>query len=235
MGFMAINGLQEKAVERILETRKSGLFKSLEDFFFRVDIDFADSMALTKAGCFADLEPQLTYQEIALRVACAYLSEEKAAPPQSYAPQNTLTGEEKVKLEIESFGFPVSQHPLQKYLSTLNGHVKKAKDIPAYEGQTIDLAGVLITRKLTSTKKSEPMEFVTFEDETDIYECVMFPDAFREYADLLNWETLFIVRGKVEAAFGVHTVTIGKLFSLVKMVKKISAWGLSQRRMIIKT
>ena len=40
---------------------------------------------------------------------------------------------------------------------------------------------------------------------------------------LLNWEKLFIVRGKVEEAFGVHTVTIEKLFSLKKVIKKLRA------------
>lgn len=232
MGFMAIKELQEKAVEKILEARKSGPFQSLEDFFFRVDIDFSDAMALTKAGCFAALAPQLSYQEIALRVAYACLSEGRRETgdgrPEtgdmgrySNVPRHELSPEEKVKLEIESFGFPISQHPLEKYLPLLAGRVKKAKDIPSFEGQTIHLAGVLITRKVTSTRKQEPMEFVTFEDETDIYECVMFPAAFKEYSDLLHWETLFIVRGKVEEAFGVHTVTIEKLFSLEKAIKRL--------------
>ena len=221
MGFMAIKGLQEKAVDKILEVRKSGVFQSLDDFFFRVDIDFADAMALTKAGCFSRLEPELTYQEIALRVACAYLSEDKTGATPHLNLQGSLTSEEKVKMEMESFGFPISEHPLHKYLSMLEEHVKKAKDIPRFEGKIINLAGVLITRKLTSTKKEEPMEFVTFEDETDIYECVMFPDVFTEFSDLLNWETLFIVQGKVEQAFGVYTITIEKLVSLPKMAKKL--------------
>jgi DNA polymerase III alpha subunit len=229
MGFMAIKELQEKAVDKILEARKSGPFQSLEDFFFRVDIDFSDAMVLTKAGCFSKLEPALPYQEIALRVAYAYLSEDKKVPDHCLNPQHSLTDAEKVKMEMESFGFPVSQHPLQKYLSILDGHAKKAKDIPKYEGKTIDLAGVLITRKLTSTRKQEPMEFVTFEDETDIYECVMFPDSFKEYADLLNWETLFIVRGKVESSFGVFTITIEKLFSLVKLIKKLQTKMFAQK------
>ena len=65
------------------------------------------------------------------------------------------------------------------------------------------------------------MEFITLEDETDIYECVMFPDAFAEYGDLLNWEKLFIIRGRVEEAFGVYTITIEKMASIQQMGKKI--------------
>ena len=42
----------------------------------------------------------------------------------------------------------------------------------------------------------------------------MFPNAFNQYGDLLNWEQLFILRSKVEESFGVFTVTIEKLGSL---------------------
>ena len=62
------------------------------------------------------------------------------------------------------------------------------------------------------------MEFITLEDETDIYECVMFPDAFTQYGDLLNWEKLLIIHGKVEKAFGVYAITINKIASIQKIV-----------------
>jgi error-prone DNA polymerase len=66
------------------------------------------------------------------------------------------------------------------------------------------------------------MEFLTLEDETDIYECVLFPESFRKYGDLLHWEKLFLVRGKVEEAFGVYSITIEKLSSLPQSVNKIN-------------
>ena len=65
------------------------------------------------------------------------------------------------------------------------------------------------------------MEFLTLEDETDIYECVMFPDAFAQFGDLLNWEKLLIIRGKVEVSFGVYTITIEKIASIQRMGEKI--------------
>jgi DNA polymerase III alpha subunit len=61
--------------------------------------------------------------------------------------------------------------------------------------------------------------FLTLEDETDIYECVLFPEAFQKYGDLLLWENLFILRGKVEESFGVISITIEKLGSLPKMFR----------------
>ena len=72
------------------------------------------------------------------------------------------------------------------------------------------------------THQSKPMEFLTLEDETDIYECVLFPDVFKEYGDLLHWETLFIIRGTVEQSFGVYSVTIEKMGSLQQWVRRFN-------------
>ena len=100
--------------------------------------------------------------------------------------------------------------------------IKYAKDIPHYFGQSIYLIGVYITRKESVTHQSEPMEFLTLEDETDIYECVLFPDVFKECGDLLHWETLFIIRGTVEESFGVYSVTIEKMGSLQQWVRRLN-------------
>ncbi len=219
MGLMIIKGLQEKAVEAVLDERKAGDFADLDDFMTRVDLDLSDAMALTNAGCFAGLEPKLTHKEIAYRIANFYLSDGSGRPAAAPVKGN-LSETEIRRLEIESFGFPLSCHPLDIYESFLKGRVKKARDIPKYVGKSIRLAGVYITRKVTSTRKHDPMEFLTLEDETDIYECVLFPESYREYGDLLNWEKLFLIRGKVEESFGVYTITIEKLASLPALMRK---------------
>ena len=228
MGFMAIRSLQKKTVDAILDERKSGDFTSLPDFLMRVDMDLADAIALTNAGCFTELEPNLSHKEIAFKVACAYLQNERSDHSFQLSASAGLTNEEKLKLEIGSFGYPISKHPLERYLPYFAGRIRKAQDIPRLVGRTINLAGVYITRKTTSTQKHEAMEFVTFEDETDIFECVMFPRTFQQYGDLLNWERLFILRGKVEEAFGVFSVTIEKLSSLTGMIRKLQPARQSQ-------
>ena len=227
LGFMAINNLKRKTVNAILKERKSGFFKSLEDFFFRMDIDFSDAMVLTNSGCFAELEYDLTHKEIAFRVATHCLEKDEQNETgtnesfQLSSAKESLPFHEMVNLEIESFDFSVSQHPLENYLPVIEKKIKKAVNLNKYKNKTINLAGVFITRKITSTKNKRSMEFVTFEDETDIFECVMFPDVYEKYGDLLNWEKLFIIRGKVEEAWGVFTLTIEKLGSLSRIVEKM--------------
>ena len=143
--------------------------------------------------------------------------------PLTASPVNTdLRAEDQYRLELETFGYPLSVHPLERYRPILSRRIKYARDIPLFVGQLIYLIGVYITRKETVTGNSEPMEFITLEDETDIYECVLFPEAFQEFGDMLHWETLFIIRGIVEESFGVYTITIEKMASLQQWVKKLN-------------
>ncbi len=223
MGFMSVKRLQDKAIDNILQERKKRAFRSLEEFAARTTIDFNDAMTLVKAGCFNELESALSYKEIAFKTACLWLDKDKKLKSVNPPDSATLSKEDKLQLEIESFGFPVSEHPLQKYRLLLATRVKKARDIPLYENKTINLLGVYITRKITATKKEEAMEFITFEDETDIYECIMFPKTFARFSDLLNWETLFVLRGEVKKSFGVYSVIIEKLASLPQMMEKIES------------
>lgn len=221
MGFMSIKQLPQKTVDRILNERKAGEFDSLNDFLYRVDLDLADAMVLTNAGCFRQIAPELTHRDIAYHVAGFYLQLGKREPLMASPNSQNLTDENQYRMELETFGYPLSVHPLTVYRTRLSRRIKYAKDIPKHVGQSIYLMGVYITRKETVTGgNSEPMEFLTLEDETDIYECVLFPDVFREFGDIFHWETLFIIRGVVEKSFGVYTMTIEKIASLQRWINK---------------
>ncbi|MDP7037145.1 MAG: hypothetical protein QF453_04350, partial [Candidatus Marinimicrobia bacterium] len=213
--------LPQKTVDRILNERKAGEFDSLNDFLYRVDLDLADAMVLTNAGCFRQIAPELTHRDIAYHVAGFYLQLGKREPLMASPNSQNLTDENQYRMELETFGYPLSVHPLTVYRTRLSRRIKYAKDIPKHVGQSIYLMGVYITRKETVTGgNSEPMEFLTLEDETDIYECVLFPDVFREFGDIFHWETLFIIRGVVEKSFGVYTMTIEKIASLQRWINK---------------
>ncbi|MBA7696626.1 Error-prone DNA polymerase [subsurface metagenome] len=132
-----------------------------------------------------------------------------------------LTRRQLFDMEVESFGYPISWHPLEPFQEALKGRmVTPARDIPRRVGRTITLAGVCLTTKTVKTKAGEPMEFLTFEDQTDLFECVLFPTQYRLFNDLVRWERLFLIRGKVEEAWGVYTVTVEKLTSLGRVMEK---------------
>ncbi len=227
MGFMSIKRLQGKAVNMILDERKAGEFDSLDDFLVRVDLDLADAMALTNAGCFNNLVSNITHRELAYRVAGFYLQNGEREPLTASPVNYNLTAEDQYRMELETFGYPLSVHPVARYRPMLSRRIKYAWDISKFIGQSIYLIGVYITRKEAATRKSAPMEFLTLEDETEIYECVLFPEVFQEFGDILHWETLFIIRGTVEESFGVYSVTIEKMGSLQQWVRRLNRENIS--------
>jgi len=154
-------------------------------------------------------------------VAGFYLQTGSRRPLELNSLSQALTEDDRYHLELQVFGFPVSVHPLARYRPLLSPRIKYARDIPHNVGRSIYLIGVYITRKESRTRKSEPMEFLTLEDESDIYECVLFPNAFKEFGDLLHWETLFIIRGTIEESYGVCSITIEKMGSLQQWVQRL--------------
>jgi hypothetical protein len=55
------------------------------------------------------------------------------------------------------------------------------------------------------------MIFVSFEDETSIFETVLFPDAFRRFYPLLDDGWAFLVHGRVDEDFGALSIGVERL------------------------
>ena len=122
---------------------------------------------------------------------------------------------------MDSFGYPISSHPIARYRKRLNQKIIFAKDIQKYHRKSVYLLGIYIARKESLTNKSEPMEFLTLEDETDTYECILFPDIFKQFSDLVHWESLFIVKGKVDKSFGFYNIIIEKMASIEQWINQL--------------
>ena len=218
MGFMSIKNLRYKTVERVIKERKKKDFFSLEDFLKRVKLDLSDAIVLTNAGCFRNLAPDMSHQEIAYYVAGFCIQNSNQVFLANSPVKNKLNNEDRYRLELEIFGYPVSVHPLSKYRPLISNRIKYAKDISKFPGYSIYLIGLYITHKEILTNTNEPMKFLTLEDESDIYECILFPETFKKYSDILYWEKLFIIKGIIEQSFGIYTVKIQKLASLQQWV-----------------
>jgi error-prone DNA polymerase len=251
VGFMEIRSLQANSVEMVLRERKRGDFASLADFLQRTDIPFADARVLIRAGCFDELEPgrsrpkmllqlmeQQTGSDTSAQISSGVLSglesqlrgASRADGQDSQQPAlRPLNDRQLFDMEVEAFGFPVTSHPLDPFREQLAGRTTPAKDIPRRVGRTLTLTGVCLTTKTVKTRQGEAMEFLTFEDQTGLFECVLFPAQYKLFNDLVRWEKLFLIRGKVEEAWGVYTVTIEKLASLRRALERDSE-GISRPR-----
>jgi DNA polymerase-3 subunit alpha/error-prone DNA polymerase len=81
----------------------------------------------------------------------------------------------------------------------------------------VHFAGLLITGKVVHTKQGDPMEFLTFEDETGLVETTFFPKAYRRFCSILDRSRAFKLYGKVEEDFGVVTMTVTRVDAIPKV------------------
>ena len=78
-------------------------------------------------------------------------------------------------------------------------------------GKEVTLIGWLLIEKIVSTKKGEPMEFMTLEDQTGMYDATVFPNTYRQYCHLLATNQAYVVTGVVEEHFTTVTLTVKEL------------------------
>jgi error-prone DNA polymerase len=213
-GLMQVQGLRREALERLFAERgRGGAFRSFADFLRRVAPDPADAARLVRAGCFDALErgcsrPDLLWQLRAwqARRAPAGLFEPDLPPLPRGRPYD---GARTLRDEIETLGFLLSRHPLTLYGGSIARLRPVAgRDLGRHVGRQVRVIGWLVTGKIVETRAGEPMEFLSFEDTTAIYETTFFPDAYARFCALLTRSRPFILCGRVEEDFGAVTLTV---------------------------
>jgi len=234
-GFMAVSGLHAKTVESIIKERdRAGEFGSLEDLMERVRVPVSDAEALAAVGAFDSISgglsrPQqlwtvLTGRRAAPRFQLEYEAATGGGVAKAWRGTSPLAGRDSersprnkcnpgymalLRQEYERLGFLCGHHPLVFFRKELARHrVVKARDIPAYQGRSISLVGWPVTSKVVSTREGDPMEFWSFEDETDIYETVFFPRAFRQFHTKVDRLRPYIITGTVENDHGALSVNV---------------------------
>jgi error-prone DNA polymerase len=223
IGLMAIKGLSRKTMAQIISERKTLPYHGTEDFLRRVHPDEDEAGALIHAGALDTLQ-QVTNRSILLWQTAAYYHRKtstvaaplfencKEPPPPVLQPPGKI---ESLRKEYEMLGFLCAHHPLTLCGSRLQKyHRTRAVDIRFCVGKKIWFAGWLITGKLVRTKRNEPMEFLTFEDETGLMETTFFPRTYQQYAYLLRTGRPFWLYGLVEEDFGAITLTVERIEEL---------------------
>jgi error-prone DNA polymerase len=222
VGLMQLKGLHAAALEALLEERKKRPFTSLEDFLARVDIDPADAKILVKAGAMDGISGGATRPEMIWKVlawhearagrrAVARSLFENTCPIAAPRVPN-YSARTILEQELETLGFLVSRHPLTLYREPLArlGHVRAA-DLAKYVGRRVTTVGWWVSGKVVTTRDEEPMEFISFEDTSALYETTFFPQTYARFCHLLNRSRPYVLTGTVEEDFGAVTLTVERV------------------------
>jgi DNA polymerase-3 subunit alpha/error-prone DNA polymerase len=223
VGLLSISGLSRATREKIMEKRKTSPYQSLKDFLNRVRPETSEANHLIHAGAFDALHPCESRATLLWELAIW----QKNRLPKTDLFSSVHPSErpdfpndsEKSRLRntYVALGFLCDRHPMVLFSETLkNKGIIKAENLHRYAGKPVQTAGLLITGKVVHTKHGEPMEFLTFEDETGLMETVFFPEAYRRFCTILDKSRPVVLSGKVEEEFGAATLTVNRVSALPK-------------------
>ncbi len=244
-GLAAIKNVGEGAVESIIEIRnKTGPFKSFFEFCRRVDLHKVNKRmleGLIKTGAFDSTGAKRSQLAAVLEQA---VEEGTAAQRERDMGQTNIFGDElggqdateqfaapalpnipewdqneRLKHERELTGFYISSHPLARYEATMEA-LSTATTISLPEssdGREVKLCGIITTVKSMLTKKGDKMAYITLEDLLGVVEIVVFPDLYKNAADLVVPERLVRVTGTVDRGDKGTKIRGSKIVPLAEM------------------
>ncbi len=220
VGLMSVRHLSFETCNRIKRQREKKKYSSMIDFLQRVHPADDEAGALIHAGAldsFAEdgniksSRPGLLYQLAHWRQTrsrdAARLFPPRLVVPK-FPPQDPR---ERLRNEYRVLGFLCRTHPILLFDNSRKQHQTiRARDLPKFAGkrQQVRFLGWPIAGKIVGTKSGRPMEFLTFEDETDLVECTLFPKTYHRYCHLLHARRPLLLAGTVDEDFGATTFTV---------------------------
>lgn len=228
-GLLTIKNVGKNIVEEIIiERKKSGRFKDLEDFLDRIkskDLNKKSLESLIKCGAMDNFDDRgrllFNLEKILLFVKHNRDSESNGqgsllgmlSDPYKAVLKlddvddgNTVSQKEKLSWEKELLGLYVSDHPFIGFVKPLGDKIvplielnKKTDD----SNDPVVTAGIISKIKKIITKKGDAMLFVKIEDNTSNIEVLVFPRLLEENKDVWEEEKVVAIRGKLTDKDGI--------------------------------
>lgn len=226
VGLMAVSGLSTDTMQRLIAARNQAPFENPTDFLDRVRPDKSEARSLILCGALDELGRGLSRSQLLWQLAQRHsgLNPERAGPalfsirdretaPPVLPPDDPR---ERLRREFSVLGFLCDRHPMTLFDDQLRrNEAVKAADLRKLLGRRVKFAGWLITGKVVGTKNGDPMEFLTFEDDTGIVETTFFPETYRRFCHLIDRGRPYLLQGDVEENWGAVTLTVSHVRPLV--------------------
>ncbi len=225
VGLMTVGGLSEATAKRIVSARQQRPYRSPEEFFARVRPSADEARALIAAGALDSLAPGATRAALSWSLS-GWLRRQSRGPRPGRLFDATADPEalpdlppddpiDVLRRQFAVLGFLCDRHPMALFAGALAGTRRvAAADLVLHAGRAVCLAGWLITGKVVRTRRGEPMEFLTFEDETGTVEATFFPRAYDRFCHLLETGRPYLLHGRVERDWDAVTLTVDRVAPL---------------------
>jgi DNA polymerase III subunit alpha len=224
-GLNAVKNVGDAAARSIVRARKEdGPFASLWDFCERIDPQLANKRALeslVKCGALDSTGATRRGMLEVLEAALAWGGREQAdrllgqgsifdldlgsadgdRPKRHPAiPATEFDKNELLRLEKETLGLYVSEHPLEGLREALRRKTDcaLAEVERRREGETVTVGGIVGAVKQMTTRKGEPVVFLRLDDLTGSAEVVVFNSVYAEARELCEVDRVLVVKGRVD-------------------------------------
>jgi DNA polymerase-3 subunit alpha len=218
-GFGAVKNVGENAVNPIIEARKQGRFRDINDFARRVDLRGVGKRALEcmiKVGALDSFGKRGALLDSIEMISSLSASHFRAADAGQLSFFGEVTGvmeeirmiedsnieqREMLNWERELIGLYISNHPLTEHQATLAQIVTyfSAQLPEAQHEEKVRVAGLITSIRPYVTKTGKPMGFVTLEDIQGNIELVLFPRTWTQFQPILEVGKIVVVEGKADA------------------------------------
>jgi DNA polymerase-3 subunit alpha len=219
-------------VEVIIQGRREGPFKDVNDFLRRVDMRKVGKRALEsliQVGALDDFGNRPDLLESMDRIIAISSSNFQAADAGQVSMFGDETGltetiklpEAKTKISLrtqldwerELIGLYVSDHPLSTVMDSLKQHVSHfAQDLnEAKHQERVSVAGIVTKIRHHQTKNGKAMAFATIEDVQGTIDLVIFPNTWKKYADIIRFDEIIYVKGKADTNGGDTKVLVDQV------------------------
>ena len=247
-GLFGLSNVGSDIVNDILENRKNGKYKDMQDFTERCKVNKKAMESLIYSGAFdfttGSRQAKLIIVDKVLESAkekrkdnrsgqmsiFSFLGEEENTKIKISVPNiPEIDKMEKLRKEKEVAGFYVTEHPLDIYQDIIMS--SKAIDIinlsdengkPQFsENEEIIVAGIVSSEKIIFTKTDgKPMKIFELEDQTDSIGCVVFSKKFEELSGSIYEDALVLLKGKVSERNDNIQIIVSECSELKNIKKK---------------
>lgn len=229
-GLYTIKNLGSDIADSIINERKAGgKFKSLADFFERINhknLNKKSVEALAKSGAMDDFGDRNAIIGN-LETLLAFNKESRGTANQDslfgsiggieaklvLQPQTEATQKEKLVWEKDLLGLYISGHPLDSYKEKIEKFgtlVKKIKE-ETKVGMPVTVAAIIDTVKIVTTKTNSQMAFISISDFSGTIEAVVFSKLYESIKETLISDTIVALQGKVSERNGEKSLMIESL------------------------
>ena len=225
LGYHLVKELEINTSEKVLiERNRRGEFKSLDDFMQRVSISVEQLRILIRIGAFhftGRTKKQLLWdihsiiganKKTEVRKELFEINNRKFQLPELYDGKFDDAFDEREMLDFCMCSpFELLKDPLPSQLA--------AEDFKNHLGEIVSIAGYLVTRKSTSTKKGQPMAFGTFLDRKGKWiDTTHFPNILMQYP--FRGKGCYLITGKVVEEFGFYSIDVTEMKMLESLTRE---------------